>query len=81
MHNITFASAPALYKSRTYDPLKDFSPVGLAAETPQAIVTKKTIAAKDMSELIAYIRQEKQKLNLADAGRGSGGRQEAVLRS
>jgi len=72
MHNITFASAPALYKSRTYDPLKDFSPVGLAAETPQAIVTKKTIAAKDMSELIAYIRQEKQKLNLADAGRGSG---------
>ena len=27
MHNITFAAAPALYKSRTYDPLKDFDPI------------------------------------------------------
>ena len=72
MHNITFASAPALYKNRTYDPLKDFSPIGLVAETPQAIVTKKAMAAKDMGELIAHIKREKENINLADAGRGSG---------
>src|SRR5262249_19415343 len=59
-------------KSRTYDPLKDFSPIGLVAEAPQAIVTKKAMAAKDVSELIAHIKQEKKNINLADAGRGSG---------
>src|SRR6201989_3439987 len=71
MHNITFAAAPGLYKRRTYDPLKDFDPIGLATETPQAIVDKKAIAAKNLRELIAYIRTNQQSINLADAGRGS----------
>jgi tripartite-type tricarboxylate transporter receptor subunit TctC len=71
MHNITFAAAPALYRRRTYDPLKDFDPIGLATKTPQVIVTKKAIAAKDLRELIAYIKTNQQTINLADAGRGS----------
>src|SRR6516165_4758361 len=53
MHNITFAAAPALYKRRTYDPLKDFDPIGLATETPQVVVAGKSIAAKDLRELVA----------------------------
>jgi tripartite-type tricarboxylate transporter receptor subunit TctC len=71
MHNITFAAAPALYKRRTYDPLRDFDPIGLATRTPQVIVAKKAISAKDLRELIAYIRTNQQTINLADAGRGS----------
>jgi putative tricarboxylic transport membrane protein len=71
MHNITFAAAPALYKRHTYDPLRDFDPIGLATETPQAIVAKKAIAATNLRELIAYIRTNQQTINLADAGRGS----------
>lgn len=71
MHNITFAAAPALYRRRTYDPLEDFDPIGLATKTPQVIVTKKAIAAKDLRELIAYIKTNQQTINLADAGRGS----------
>ena len=71
LHNITCAAAPALYKSRTYDPLKDFDPIGLVSETPQAIVAKKAIPAKNLRELIAYIKTNQQTINLADAGRGS----------
>jgi len=71
MHNITFAAAPALYKRHTYDPLKDFDPIGLATETPQAIVAKKAISARNLRELIAYIKTNQQTINLADAGRGS----------
>src|SRR5271166_29017 len=71
MHNITFAAAPALYKRRTYDPLKDFDPIGLATKTPQVIVAKKAIAANNLRELIAYIGTNQQSINLADAGRGS----------
>lgn len=71
MHNITFAAAPALYRRRTYDPLKEFDPIGLATETPQVIVARKAIGAKDLRELIAYIKANQQTINLADAGRGS----------
>jgi tripartite-type tricarboxylate transporter receptor subunit TctC len=71
MHNITFAAAPALYRKRTYDPLKDFNPIGLATKTPQVIVAKKAIAANDLGDLIAYIKTNQQTINLADAGRGS----------
>jgi tripartite-type tricarboxylate transporter receptor subunit TctC len=71
MHNITFAAAPALYKRRTYDPLNDFDPIGLATETPQVIVARKAIAAGNLGELIAFIRTNQQSINLADAGRGS----------
>jgi tripartite-type tricarboxylate transporter receptor subunit TctC len=71
MHNITFAAAPALYRRHTYDPLRDFDPIGLATETPQAIVTKKATPANNLRELIGYIRTNQQTLNVADAGRGS----------
>jgi tripartite-type tricarboxylate transporter receptor subunit TctC len=71
MHNITFAAAPTLYKRRTYDPLRDFDPIGLATETPQVIVAKTATPATNLRELIAYIRANQQTVNLADAGRGS----------
>jgi tripartite-type tricarboxylate transporter receptor subunit TctC len=71
MHNITFAAAPALYKKRTYDPLRDFDPIGLATKTPQVVVARKAIAANNLRELIAYIKTNQQTINLADAGRGS----------
>jgi tripartite-type tricarboxylate transporter receptor subunit TctC len=71
MHNITFAAAPALYKHHTYDPLEDFDPIGLATETPQVIVAKKTTPARNVRELIAYIKANQATVNLADAGRGS----------
>jgi tripartite-type tricarboxylate transporter receptor subunit TctC len=71
MHNITFAAAPTLYKRRTYDPLRDFDPIGLVTETPQVIVAKKTMPATNLRELIAYIKTNQETINLADAGRGS----------
>jgi tripartite-type tricarboxylate transporter receptor subunit TctC len=71
MHNITFAAAPTLYKRHTYDPLADFDPIGLATETPQVIVAKKATPAKNLRELIAYIKANQATINVADAGRGS----------
>jgi putative tricarboxylic transport membrane protein len=71
MHNITFAAAPTLYKRHTYDPLADFDPIGLATETPQVIVAKKATPAKNLRELITYIKANQQTINVADAGRGS----------
>jgi tripartite-type tricarboxylate transporter receptor subunit TctC len=71
MHNVTFAAAPTLYKRRTYDPLRDFDPIGLVTETPQVIVAKRATPATNLRELVAYIKANQQTINLADAGRGS----------
>lgn len=72
MHNLSLVTAPFLYKKHTYDVLKDFSPIALVANTPQMIVARKTMAAKSVGALAAYIKQQKTSINIADAGRGSG---------
>ena len=60
MHNITFAAALTLYNRHTYDPLADFDPIGLATETPQVIVARKSIPAINLRELIARIKANQQ---------------------
>ncbi len=54
-----------------YDPIQDFTPVSLLAETPLWIVARKTLAANDLGELIAWL---KERHGLATSGTvGSGG--------
>ena len=50
----------------------DFDPIGLVADSPQAVVAKKALAAKDTKELVTYIKEKSSSINIADAGRGSG---------
>jgi tripartite-type tricarboxylate transporter receptor subunit TctC len=40
----------------SYDPLKDFEPVALIATNPEVIVTNTAIAAKNLAELIAWLK-------------------------
>ncbi len=40
-----------------YDVVKDFEPVSLLADTPQWIVARKTLPAKDLRELIAWLKE------------------------
>jgi tripartite-type tricarboxylate transporter receptor subunit TctC len=70
-HMGTHGAAPAVYPNLKYDPTKDFEPVGLAAGTPILIVAKKDFPAKDLREFIAYVKQNAEKLNEANAGVGS----------
>src|SRR5262249_32790596 len=39
-----------------YDLLKDFEPIALVASNPQVIVTKYDMPAKDLKELIAWLK-------------------------
>jgi tripartite-type tricarboxylate transporter receptor subunit TctC len=67
----THAAAPALYASLKYDPVADFTPVGIAGITPILIVSKKDFPAKDLGELLAYLKANPDKVNQAHAGVGS----------
>jgi len=70
-HMGTHGAAPALYPNLKYDPTKDFEPIGLAAGTPILIVAKKTLAAKDLKEFAAHLKQGGANVNEAHAGVGS----------
>jgi tripartite-type tricarboxylate transporter receptor subunit TctC len=67
----THAAAPAQYPNIKYDPAKDFTPIGLAAEAPAVIVARKDFPANTLGEFIDYVRKNQGKLNEAHAGVGS----------
>ena len=70
-HNMGHAAAPWLYRSLSYDPLNDFEPIGLVADVPMILVAKKNLPAKNLEELTAYVRGQKDKMAFAHAGNGS----------
>jgi tripartite-type tricarboxylate transporter receptor subunit TctC len=54
-----------------YDVLKDFEPIALLASNPQLIVAKKATPAKDLKELIAWLKANPGKATQGAAGVGS----------
>jgi len=54
-----------------YDPLNDFEPISLIADSPQLIVSRNTFPAKDVSELIAWLRANPDKALAGAPGSGS----------
>ena len=60
----------ALYALQ-YDLLKDFAPIALLASEPLLIVTKKTVPARDLKELIAWLRSNPDKASQGIAGVGN----------
>lgn len=63
---------PGLYAKLPYDPLKDFAPVGLAVTWSYTMVARKDLPFKDLKELIAFARNNPEKITFASAGKGSG---------
>ncbi len=70
MH-IGTSTSVSLYRNLRYDPVKDLSPIGLVTDVPMTIVARKDFPAKDMKELIAYVKANKDKVTYANAGVGA----------
>src|SRR5215831_1687834 len=60
----------ALY-TLPYDVLRDFEPIALLASNPQLIVARGAMPAKDLSELIAWLKANPDKASQGTAGVGS----------
>ena len=65
------ATAPALYDNLRYDVFGDFEPIGRITDVPMTIVGKKDLAAKDIGELIAWVKAKQVDVTYAHAGIGS----------
>jgi tripartite-type tricarboxylate transporter receptor subunit TctC len=57
----------ALY-TLPYDLFRDFDPVALLTSNPQIIVTRRTLPAKDLPELIAWLKANPNKATAGSAG-------------
>jgi tripartite-type tricarboxylate transporter receptor subunit TctC len=55
----------------SYDVLKDFEPVALLASSPQWVVARKQFPAKDLRELIAWLKANPDKATFGTVGIGS----------
>jgi tripartite-type tricarboxylate transporter receptor subunit TctC len=69
--HIGMSTAPALYKTLPFKPLEDFEFIGQVVDVPMTLIAKQDMAAKDLKELIAYLKANKDKVSFANAGIGS----------
>jgi tripartite-type tricarboxylate transporter receptor subunit TctC len=71
LHHIGHSTAPALYRKLAYDAMKDFETVGLVTDAPMTFVARKDFPPKDFKDLVAYVKQNKDKVTMANAGVGA----------
>ncbi|HET9579063.1 MAG TPA: tripartite tricarboxylate transporter substrate binding protein BugD [Usitatibacter sp.] len=71
IHHIGMSTIPTLYRNMRFNPLTDFEYIGLVNEVPMTIIGKPTLPAKDLKELLAYIKANKDKVTYANAGVGA----------
>ena len=62
---------PWLYKTTGFDPIKDFTPVGLVASAGYVLVANAAFPANNVNELIAQLKANPGKYNYASAGNGT----------
>lgn len=62
---------PVVFKSIKYDTTKDFTPIGNAATFPLALATGPATPAKNMTELIAWIKANPNLANYGSPATGS----------
>ena len=65
------ALAPSLHKNLTYDLIKDFHPISLAAIGTYMLVVHPSVKATSVKELIALAKANPGKLNYASSGVGA----------
>ena len=71
IHHNGMATATALYRKLSFDPLKDFEFVSQAVEVPMTLLARKDFPANNLQEMVTYIKANKEKINLATAGLGA----------
>lgn len=71
LHNIGMATAATLYRNLPYNPLTSFETIGLVTPTPMIWLARPDFQGETFADLIRYVRERGDRVNLANAGLGS----------
>ena len=67
----THGTSPATRRNLPYDPVKDFTPVGMIGATPNVLVVNASLAVRTVAEFVGYARRNPGRLSYGSAGQGS----------
>jgi tripartite-type tricarboxylate transporter receptor subunit TctC len=67
----THAINPSLYVRVGFDPIKDFAPITLVADTPTLLAVHPSVPVKTVGELVALAKAKPGQLSYASAGNGT----------
>jgi tripartite-type tricarboxylate transporter receptor subunit TctC len=70
MH-VGISTSHTLYRKLPYDTFADLEPIGQVVDVPMTLVAKKAMPANTLPELITYIKANKDKVAMANAGIGA----------
>jgi len=74
-----WATNPFLQKNLAYDPARDFDLLTIAVRAPNVLVANPNVPAKDVAELVAYLKKNPNKVTFASSGAGSSDHLSAAL--
>ncbi len=74
-----YATNPFLQKGLQYDPAKDFDLLTVAVRAPNVLVAHPSVPAKNVAELIDYLKKNPGKVSFASSGAGSSDHLTAAL--
>ena len=66
----THGTSPATRKL-PYDPIKDFTAIGMIGATPNVLVVNSALPVKNVKEFIEYVKKNPGKVSYGSAGQGS----------
>ncbi len=74
-----WAVNPFLQKNLAYDPAKDFDLLTVAVKSPNVLVIHPSVPAKDVKELVEYLKLKPNKVTFPSSGAGSSDHLTAAL--
>jgi tripartite-type tricarboxylate transporter receptor subunit TctC len=79
LHQVGLAASMSLYKNLTFDAQKDFIPVALINNAASTLATRPDMPAKNLAELIKWMKEPGRTTKIAHPGVGSFGHLAGVL--
>jgi len=78
-HTGSISINPSLYANAGFDPRKDFTPIGLVASMPVALIAHPSFPAKTIGDVVALMKANPGKYNIGTSAVGTGGYLSAEL--
>ncbi len=71
IHHNGMATSVGLYRKLPYNPLTDFEYIGQVADVPMTLLARKDFPPNNFTELVTYLKANKDKVTVANAGLGA----------